>query len=75
MSSKSNITKRGTPRRRKIALACEPCRDKKVRWNLLICFKFLLNVVNIGTVRRGEAGLWTLCSTILYDRAMCLQNR
>ncbi|CEJ60944.1 hypothetical protein PMG11_09498 [Penicillium brasilianum] len=31
MSSKSNITKRGTPRRRKIALACEPCRDKKVR--------------------------------------------
>ncbi|KAJ5151079.1 uncharacterized protein N7482_010331 [Penicillium canariense] len=31
MSSRSSITKRGTPRRRKIALACEACREKKVR--------------------------------------------
>ncbi|KAJ5668927.1 hypothetical protein N7462_009997 [Penicillium macrosclerotiorum] len=31
MSSKNSATKRGTPRRRKIALACEACRDKKIR--------------------------------------------
>lgn len=32
MSSKSSIgAKRNTPHRRKIALACEPCREKKVR--------------------------------------------
>lgn len=33
MSSKDNtrVSKRGTPRRRKVALACETCREKKVR--------------------------------------------
>ncbi|KAJ5295275.1 hypothetical protein N7508_010096 [Penicillium antarcticum] len=31
MPPKSGIAKRETPRRRKIALACESCRDKKVR--------------------------------------------
>lgn len=31
MSSRSRISKRDTPRRRKVALACEPCREKKVR--------------------------------------------
>ncbi|KAJ5155295.1 hypothetical protein N7492_008098 [Penicillium capsulatum] len=29
----SRAIKRGTPRRRKISLACEPCREKKVRCN------------------------------------------
>lgn len=31
MSSRAKQTKRDTHRRRKIALACEPCREKKVR--------------------------------------------
>lgn len=31
MSSRIKQVKRETPRRRKIALACEPCREKKVR--------------------------------------------
>ncbi|KAJ6134402.1 hypothetical protein N7523_000724 [Penicillium sp. IBT 18751x] len=31
MSSRHRISKRDTPRRRKVSLACESCRDKKVR--------------------------------------------
>lgn len=31
MSARAKQSKRDTPRRRKVALACEPCREKKVR--------------------------------------------